>query len=180
MQDKYSRKKATIVKGKNQLTIEKMSKGFAIRLNTIYDILVKVTYPSPSISLRPIKATKNSWAMKLHRSKLKLDTTNGHKKKKKKKKKKHLRSELRFTGVVRMASNIANSEINWTDKRRLFITGARFSSWNYHSPVSYETTKSQEKSVVSRARETLPGIRPWLMDRDEQRASGNPWNIISL
>lgn len=83
MQDKYSRKKATIVKGKNQLTIEKMSKGFAIRLNTIYDILVKVTYPSPSISLRPIKATKNSWAMKLHRSKLKLDTTNGHKKKKK-------------------------------------------------------------------------------------------------
>ena len=86
MQDKYSRKKATIVKGKNQLTIEKMSKGFAIRLNTIYDILVKVTYPSPSISLRPIKATKNSWAMKLHRSKLKLDTTNGHKKKKKKKK----------------------------------------------------------------------------------------------
>lgn len=64
-----------------------MSKGFAIRLNTIYDTLVKVTYPSPSISRRPIKATKNSWAMKLHRSKLKLDTTNGHQFKEKKKKK---------------------------------------------------------------------------------------------
>lgn len=63
-----------------------MSKGFAIRLNTIYDILVKVTYPSPSISRRPIKATKNSWAMKLHRSKLKLYTTNGHQFKEKKKK----------------------------------------------------------------------------------------------
>lgn len=63
-----------------------MSKGFAIRLNTIYDTLVKVTYPSPSISRRPIKATKNSWAMKLHRSKLKLDTTNGHQFKEKKKK----------------------------------------------------------------------------------------------
>lgn len=160
-----------------------MSKGFAMRLNTIYDILVKVTYPSPSISRRPIKATKNSWAMKLHRSKLKLDTTNGHQFKEKKKKKNainNLRSEWRFTRVVRVASNIANSEINWTDERRLFITGARSSSWNYHSPVSYETAKSQEKSVVSRARETLPRIRPWLMDRDEQRASGNPWNIFII
>lgn len=155
-----------------------MSKGFATRLNTIYDIFVKVTYPSPSISRRPIKATKNSWAMKLHRSKLKLDTTNGHQFKEKK------------TQSITCVQNedLQESYEWWAILLTVKLIGQTREDYLslVHVPqaetiiLQFLTKQRNLKSVVSRARETLPRIRPWLMDREEQRASGNPWNIFII